>query len=43
MNHLFRLNWLVRLKGQFPSFLRKTDEERVQNLKKEYEEYRTSG
>ena len=29
-----------KVKGQFPSFLRKTDEERVQNLVKEYEEYR---
>ena len=27
-----------KVKGLFPSFLRKTDEERVQNLKKEYEE-----
>lgn len=32
-----------KVKGLFPSFIRKTDEERVQNLKKEYEEYRTSG
>jgi RNA ligase (TIGR02306 family) len=29
-----------KVKGQFPSFLRKTDEERVQNLVKEYEEYK---
>ena len=29
-----------KVKGYFPSFLRKTDEERVQNLTKEYEEYR---
>lgn len=29
-----------KVKGQFPSFLRKTDEERVQNLEKEYQEYR---
>ena len=29
-----------KVKGQFPSFLRKTDEERVQNLVKEYDEYR---
>jgi RNA ligase (TIGR02306 family) len=27
-----------KVKGQFPSFLKKTDEERVQNLTKEYEE-----
>lgn len=26
-----------KVKGQFPSFLRKTDEERIQNLTKEYE------
>jgi RNA ligase (TIGR02306 family) len=32
-----------KVRGNFPSFIRKTDEERVQNLKKEYEEYRTSG
>ena len=31
-----------KVKGLFPSFLRKTDEERVQNLASEYEEYRTS-
>lgn len=31
-----------KVKGLFPSFLRKTDEERVQNLKKEYEGYKTS-
>jgi RNA ligase (TIGR02306 family) len=29
-----------KVKGHFPSFLRKTDEERVQNLTKEYDEYR---
>jgi RNA ligase (TIGR02306 family) len=29
-------------KGNFPSFLKKTDEERVQNLGKEYKEYLTS-
>ena len=28
-----------KVKGLFPSFLRKTDEERVQNLGKEYQEY----
>jgi RNA ligase (TIGR02306 family) len=28
-----------KVKGQFPSFLRKTDEERVQNLTKEYSEW----
>ena len=28
-----------KVKGNFPSFLRKTDEERVQNLTKEYEQY----
>ena len=28
-----------KVKGLFPSFLRKTDEERVQNLAKEYQEY----
>lgn len=31
-----------KVKGLFPSFLRKTDEERVQNLAKEYQEYKTS-
>lgn len=31
-----------KVKGLFPSFLRKTDEERVQNIAKEYEEYRLS-
>lgn len=31
-----------KVKGLFPSFLRKTDEERVQNLASEYEEYKTS-
>jgi len=30
-------------KGNFPSFLKKTDEERVQNLTKEYQEYLCSG
>lgn len=30
-------------KGNFPSFLKKTDEERVQNLTKKYQEYLTSG
>ena len=29
-----------KVKGLFPSFIRKTDEERVQNLAKEYDEYR---
>lgn len=29
-----------KVKGMFPSFLRKTDEERVQNLSKEYEEWK---
>lgn len=29
-----------KVKGYFPSFIRKTDEDRVQNLTKEYEEYR---
>lgn len=29
-----------KVKGLFPSFLRKTDEERVQNLAKEYEDYK---
>jgi len=28
------------VKGMFPSFIRKTDEERIQNLTEEYEEYR---
>lgn len=28
-----------KVKGQFPSFLRKTDEERVQNITQEYSEY----
>ncbi len=32
-----------KVKGNFPSFLRKTDEERVQNLTKEYEEYKSLG
>jgi RNA ligase (TIGR02306 family) len=32
-----------KVKGNFPSFLRKTDEERVQNLTKEYEQYKTLG
>jgi len=31
------------VKGNFPSFLKKTDEERVQNLSKEYQEYLASG
>lgn len=31
-----------KVKGYFPSFLRKTDSERVQNLIKEYEFYKTS-
>lgn len=31
-----------KVKGLFPSFLRKTDEERVQNLKTEYEEWKAS-
>lgn len=29
-----------KVKGNFPSFIFKTDEERVQNLKKEYEEFK---
>jgi RNA ligase (TIGR02306 family) len=29
-----------KIKGGFPSFLRKTDEERIQNLSKEYVEYK---
>ena len=29
-----------KVKGNFPSFLRKTDEERVQNLTKEYQSYK---
>lgn len=29
-----------KVKGLFPSFLRKTDEERVQNLAKEYDDYK---
>ena len=29
-----------KVKGQFPSFISKTDEERVQNLTKEYEEWK---
>ena len=32
-----------KVKGFFPSFLRKTDEERVQNLTKEYENYKSLG
>lgn len=32
-----------KAKGYFPSFLRKTDEERVQNLTKEYEEWKITG
>ena len=31
-----------RVKGSFPSFLRKTDEERIQNLEKEYTEWTLS-
>jgi RNA ligase (TIGR02306 family) len=31
-----------KIKGMFPSFLKKTDEERVQNLAKEYEQWRLS-
>jgi hypothetical protein len=31
-----------KVKGLFPSFLRKTDEERIQNLASEYEEYKNS-
>lgn len=31
-----------KVKGSFPSFLRKTDEERVQNLEKEYREWTIS-
>lgn len=31
-----------KAKGYFPSFIRKTDEERVQNLTKEYEEWKFS-
>jgi len=30
-----------KVKGLFPSFIRKTDEERVQNLTSDYEKYRT--
>lgn len=30
-------------KGSFPSFLKKTDEERVQNLTREYQQYLSSG
>ena len=29
-----------KVRGQFPSFLRKTDEERIQNLTKEFEEWK---
>jgi RNA ligase (TIGR02306 family) len=32
-----------KVKGLFPSFLRKTDEERIQNLTKEYENYKSLG
>lgn len=32
-----------KVKGLFPSQIPRTDEERIQNLKKEYEEYRASG
>ena len=31
-----------KVKGLFPSFIRKTDEERVQNLAKEYQEYQVT-
>lgn len=31
-----------KVKGNFPSFIKKTDEERVQNLKSEYEEWKNS-
>lgn len=31
-----------KVKGLFPSFIRKTDEERVQNLAKEYQEYQAT-
>lgn len=31
-----------KVKGNFPSFIRKTDEERVQNLAKQYEEWKFS-
>jgi len=31
-----------KVKGYFPSFIRKTDEERVQNLTREYEEWKLS-
>jgi RNA ligase (TIGR02306 family) len=31
-----------KVKGSFPSFLRKTDEERIQNLEKEYQEWALS-
>jgi RNA ligase (TIGR02306 family) len=32
-----------KVKGYFPSFIRKTDEERVQNLTKEYEAWKAKG
>lgn len=32
-----------KVKGGFPSFIPKTDEERVQNLSKEYEQYKSLG
>jgi len=32
-----------KAKGYFPGFIRKTDEERVQNLTKEYEEWKITG
>jgi RNA ligase (TIGR02306 family) len=32
-----------KVKGMFPSFIRKTDEERIQNLSSEYENIRLSG
>jgi RNA ligase (TIGR02306 family) len=31
-----------KIKGMFPSFIKKTDEERVQNLAKEYEQWKSS-
>lgn len=32
-----------KVKGMFPSFIRKTDEERIQNLSKEYDEFKSNG
>jgi RNA ligase (TIGR02306 family) len=32
-----------KVKGLFPSFIRKTDEERIQNLSKEYDEFKSNG